>query len=562
MKTLMSAQDVLEVIWSKLADSEHQQDFIDFIRLSCTRVTHQTEAFARAAALIQVDGPSRFPAVLQALNEMASQGQISALLKLGEMYWYGHGVPKDMDLAYETYAKAVALGSTTAMVYQARILDSRGDPRALEILQEAVQLGELGAYTFLAEIDTDNKLSHLERGAQSDNPYCTYAYAFELLSNESTDPEKHRHIHLMEKAARMGSPTACTFMGFQHLYGENGFEIDVKTAKEWFAAGAKYGDWISLLKLGSQLMLEPENRVEGMQKLQCVCLLGIADAQTELGCIQLCTGQTPEEKAQGIYWLRQAVKQNDTDAIYMLSKALQTGMVTAANPQEAYELLEKGHSLGDSDCQIALGAMLMNGEVVEKDCERAHELFQIAALQGSTWAHYQLGKSYEAGNGVEKNSQKAFECFLVAAKAGYAVAMYCVGMHHVLGIGAPKNKPAAVTWLKKAADKNHPGAMHSLAMMLAHGDGVKSNAKQARIWFEKAATHDYPASLRELGLIYKEGIGTQPDEDKARRYIARAASLGDEIALEWIAENLPQKPDWLLKLKRPTTDSANEDKLR
>ena len=72
MKTLMSAQDVLEVIWSKLADSEHQQDFVDFIRLSCTRITHQTEAFARAAALIQVDGPSRFPAVLQALNEMAS----------------------------------------------------------------------------------------------------------------------------------------------------------------------------------------------------------------------------------------------------------------------------------------------------------------------------------------------------------------------------------------------------------------------------------------------------------------------------------------------------------
>jgi len=511
--------------------------------------------------LIEVDGPSRFPDVLEALNEMASQGQISALLKLGEMYWYGHGVPKDMDLACETYAKAVALGSTMAMVYQARILDSRGDPRALEILQEAVQLGELGAYTFLAEIDTDNKLSHLERGAQSDNPYCTYAYAFELLCNESTDPEKHRHIHLMEKAARMGSPTACAFMGFQHLYGENGFEVDVKTAKEWFAAGAKYGDWISLLKLGGQLMLEPDNRAQGKQTLQCVCLLGITDTQTELGCIQLWTGQTPEEKALGIYWLRQAVKQNDTEAIFSLSEALKSGRGIQADPHEAYLLLEKGHSLGDSHCQIALGAMLMNGDVVAQDCERGHQLFQIAALQGSSWAYYQLGKSYEAGTGVEKSPKKAFECFVVAAKAGYAVAMYSLGMHYVLGLGAPENKPAAVTWLRKAADKNHAGAMHALAMMLATGNGVRRNPKQARTWYEKAAALECPASLRELALIYKEGLSVPEDLDKARQLMARAASLGDEPALEWIDANLPQKPEWLLKLMQSPQGTSNDDQM-
>ena len=560
MKTILSIEEVLEVIWSKLANSEHQQDFIDFIRLSCTRITHQTEAFARAAALIEVEAPSRFPAAREALTELANEGQISALLMLGEMYWYGNGAPKDVDWAYELYTQAAALGSQVAMIYQGRILDAKGDPKALEVLQSAADLGEVSAYTFIADIDSENKLAHYERGAQSSNPYCTYTYAYELITN-TPKPERHKHIHIMEKAARMGSPSACTFMGFQHLYGYSGFEIDIKTAKEWFAIGSKYGDWISLITLGRQLVIEPENRAEGLQKLQCACLLGVSDAQNELGYMQLCCGQTPEEKALGVYWLRQAVKQNDTDAIYILSQALKTGMATASNPQEAYELLEKGHSLGDSDCQCALAAMLMNGEVVEKDCERAHQLFQIAALQGSSLAHFQLGKSYEAGDGVEKNAQKAFECFLVAAKAGYALAMYCVGMHYLLGMGAPENKPAAVTWLRKAADKNHAGAMHSLAKMLANGDGVKSNAKQARIWFEKAAAHDYPASLRELGLIHNEGVGTQPDEDTARRYMARAASLGDDIALEWIEEHLPQKPDWLLKLKRPTKDSANDGKL-
>ena len=560
MKTILSIEEVLEVIWSKLADSEHKQDFIDFIRLSSTRITHQTEAFARAAALLEVQAPSRFPAVREALTELANEGQISALLKLGEMYWYGNGAPKDLDWAYELYTQAAALGSQVAMIYQGRILDTQGDPRALEVLQSAADLGEVSAYTFIADIDSENKLAHFERGAQSSNPYCAYAYAYELITN-TEESERHKYIHLMEKAARMGSPSACTFMGFQHLYGKSGFEIDIKTAKEWFAIGSKYGDWISLITLGRQLVIEPENRAEGLQRLQCACLLGVSDAQNELGYMQLYCGQTPKEKALGIYWLRQAVKQNDTDSIYILSRALKTGMGTAANPQEAYELLEKGHSLGDSDCQCALAAMLMNGEVVEKDCERGHQLFQIAALQGSSLAHFQLGKSYEAGDGVEKNVQKAFECFLVAAKAGYALAMYCVGMHYLLGMGTPENKPAAVTWLKKAADKGQAAAMHSLAMMLANGDGVKSNPKQARAWFEKAAKLEYPASLRELALIYYEGIGVEEDQEKARHFMARSASLGDEYALEWIDENLPQKPEWLLNLMKPNQGAANDNKL-
>jgi len=548
MKTILSIEEVLEVIWSKLDDSENQQDFIDFIRLSSTRITHQTEAFARAAALIEVEAPSRFPLARAALTELANEGQIYALLKLGEMYWYGNGAPKDLDRAFEFYSQAVALGSHVAMICQGRVLDAKGDPRAMEFLQEAARLGEVSAYTFIADIDAENKLAHYERGAQSSNPYCVYAYAYELITN-TEESERHKHIHLMEKAARMGSPTACTFMGFQHLYGKSGFEVNVKTAKDWFGIGAKYGDWISLFALGRELMGEVDHRAEGMQKLQCASLLGISDAQTQLGCMQLWTGQTPEEQAQGIYWLRQAVKQNDTEAIFSLSDALKTGRGTTANPQEAYQLLELGHSLGDSHCQSALGAMLMNGEVVEQDCERGHQLFQIAALQGSSWAHYQLGKSYEMGTGVEKNPQKAFECFVVAAKAGYDVAMYSLGMHYVLGLGAPENKPAAVTWLKKAADKNHPGAMHSLAMMLANGDGVRRNPKQAIAWFEKAANLNCHASLRELGLIYKDGIGVQENLVKARQLLAKAASLGDEPALEWIETNLPKKPKWLLDLK-------------
>jgi TPR repeat protein len=362
----------------------------------------------------------------------------------------------------------------------------------------------------------------------------------------------------MEKAARMGVPTACTYMGFQHLFGGCGFEVDIKTAKEWFAIGCKYGDMGSLVTMGRQLIKDSDLRTEGLQKLLCASLLGEALAQRELGCMQLWVGQTPEEKAQGIYWLRQAVKQNDTEAMYCLSDALSTGRGTTANPQEAIQLLELGNSLGNSDCQIALGAALMNGVLVKKDCERGHQLFQIAALQGSTWAHYQLGKSYDAGSGVEKNGQKAFECFLVAAKGGHDLAMYCVGMHYLLGIGALENKAAAVTWLKKAADQGHAAAMHSLAIMLANGDGVKSNPKQAKIWFEKAAELDYSASLRELALIYFEGTSVEEDQEKARQLMARAASLGDEHALEWIDANLPQKPEWLLNLMQPNQGAAND----
>ena len=79
MKTMMSIDEVLEVIWSKLTGSEHQQDFIDFIRLSSTRITHQTEAFSSAAALLHVQAPSQFPAVREALKVLARRPRREAV---------------------------------------------------------------------------------------------------------------------------------------------------------------------------------------------------------------------------------------------------------------------------------------------------------------------------------------------------------------------------------------------------------------------------------------------------------------------------------------------------
>jgi TPR repeat protein len=96
--------------------------------------------------------------------------------------------------------------------------------------------------------------------------------------------------------------------------------------------------------------------------------------------------------------------------------------------------------------------------------------------------------------------------------------------------------------------------------MLARGDGVRRNLKQAAFWFTKGAELEDPSSLRELALIYKDGLGVTQDLHKARQLMAHAASLGDEPALEWINVNLPQKPEWLLRLTQPQQGAANDAK--
>jgi TPR repeat protein len=57
-----------------------------------------------------------YPQAMAILNRLADAGDANAQLRLGQVYWYGEGVPVDRARGDALYAKAVAAGSEDAKI--------------------------------------------------------------------------------------------------------------------------------------------------------------------------------------------------------------------------------------------------------------------------------------------------------------------------------------------------------------------------------------------------------------------------------------------------------------
>lgn len=86
----------------------------------------------------------------------------------------------------------------------------------------------------------------------------------------------------------------------------------------------------------------------------------------------------------GVRWLREAVKNGNTDAAYRLGKEYLTG------------------------------------KSVQKDAARAAVYLRHAADNNHPWASYLLGKLYLTGSGVPKDEAAAWNCFRMADVYPYA----------------------------------------------------------------------------------------------------------------------------------------------
>jgi TPR repeat protein len=56
-------------------------------------------------------------------------------------------------------------------------------------------------------------------------------------------------------------------------------------------------------------------------------------------------------------------------------------------------------------------------------------------------------------------------------------------------------------------------------------------------------------------MMYVEGKGVDLDREVGMRYLATAASMGDKSAQQWLNENCPKKPQWLIDMTEQTKAS-------
>ncbi len=551
MNETYTFDDIDTVVWNCLQGSENAQDYLSYTQTMVGFKAHQKEALQLAQKYWEgPESPAFFPKALAAVTAIAESGNTAAMAHLGRWYRLGTGVPIDLELAEKWYQKAADLNDGKGHNGLGRLCFKSHPNRAAAHFKMAIEMGELTGYSHLADLDRANELEHLKNALQTGDAYDEYSYGQYMVRHAKTDEEKESHLHWIEKAARKGYGFAGFHMAMHHYKEDSEDDPTNETAKEWCRLGCDTANLAALMWFGNRFIDSKESHEEAEGYLQSACMLGDKYAQSFYGAWLVRNGKSFETQAKGVTWLKKSVAQNHVSAMPVLADALRKGKGAEVDLKAAHELIEQGANMGNSECQCHLGISYMYGDEVEVDKERAHDLFQIASLQGDLWATHLLGITYEAGDGVQQDLTKAFDCYMKASKAEFPGAQFRIGRALMRGKGVAVNKPAGVKWLLKAANADYSDAMIILGATLMSGDGVEVNYPLGASWFQKAAELGNAEAMHELATFHMEGDGVEADPEKVKYWMFKAAGLGQEDAIEWVNQNYPDQPDWLINLKK------------
>ena len=551
MNETYTFEDIDTVVWNCIQGSQNAQDYLTYTQIMLGFKAHQKAALALAQKYWEgPDSPALFPKALATVLAIAENGSTAAMAHLGRWYRLGYGVAIDLEMAKHWYQKAADLKDGKGHNGLGRLCFTSNPNLAAAHFKMAVELGEFTGYSHLADLDRANEFEHLKNALQTGEAYEEFSYGQYMIRHAKTEQEKESHLQWIEKAAKKGYGFAGFYMAMHHYKEDSEDDPTHETAKAWCRLGCDTGNLAALLWFANKFLDSKESHDEAEGYLKSACMLDDKYAQSTYGAWLLRNGKSFEAQAKGVAWLRQSVAQQHVSAMPVLADALRKGKGVEVNLKAAHELIEQGANMGNSECQCHLGIAYMYGDEVEVDKERAHDLFQIASLQGDLWATLLLGMTYEGGDGVPQDFSKAFDCFMQASKAEFPGAQFRIGRAFMRGKGVAVNKPAGVKWLLKAANADHSDAMMLLGATLMSGDGVAVNYPLGASWFQKAAALGNAEAMYELATFHMDGDGVEADSEKVKYWMFKAAGLGQEEAIEWVKQNYPDQPDWLINLKK------------
>src|SRR5215472_18505997 len=125
--------------------------------------------------------------------------------------------------------------------------------------------------------------------------------------------------------------------------------------------------------------LSRKDYVTAMKEYRPLAERGNAEAQYRVGRMYEFGQGVPQDKAQGIAWVRKAAEQNHADAEYELGVIYVTGDGVKQDDVQAVAWFRKAAMQGDSMAQHNLGQLYANGQGVDKDYAQAVDWWRKSA---------------------------------------------------------------------------------------------------------------------------------------------------------------------------------------
>lgn len=170
--------------------------------------------------------------------------------------------------------------------------------------------------------------------------------------------------------------------------------------------------------------------------------------------------------------------------------------------------------LGDAEAQYNVAVLFEVGGILPKDYDAAYSWYVKSAGQGFAKAQNNLGLYYQMGISVAEDFRVASDLYTKSAGQGYAPAQYNLGQCYLHRIGVRYSAIQAAYYLQKAADQNHPAACYSLGMMFELGKGMDRDYARAHKLYTFAADNGITVAQERLFELEKKMrlLGVEPEQ--------------------------------------------------
>lgn len=388
------------------------------------------------------------------IRESAISGNPESCLELGNAYYHGKGIDKDIYSAFQWYFEAAKSNNpaalfNVALCYDEGIGTEENKIEALRWYKKAADASVLPAKFNLA--------MYYKEGTK-----------FSSDSGETfLEKDFQKALRLLKECSNASFPPADRELAKMYLKGNN-------------------------LKLDKKVGLKLLERAANKEDPEALYLL--AKYKIETGV-----------EAEIVFpMIKKAAENNITDALEVVGACYEVGKGTPQNKDTAIQYYKKAADAGVLSAQLRLADYYLNGTIVNHDIWQSIYWYKKAASQNDPYALFILGTFADQGIGENINKKKALKYFIKSAQLGFAKAQYNIAEYYSQGIVSERESaPLAYYWYRKAALQDDPKAQKEMGFYYLMGHGVEQNYTYGLNWLnlsEKNGDPDAKSFMDEIQM--------------------------------------------------------------
>jgi len=326
-------------------------------------------------------------------------------------------------------------------------------------------LGECYYYGDGVDKDIDKAANWFKRGAWQGDEQSQYSLGFLYINGQGVKEDEDAGIYLVQCAANQGYLHAQLYLGWCYETGRI-YELDYNKALFWYTKAADQGDVDAIVWIGEYNMYYEEGNTiyykKAVEYFEKAVELEDSRGNYYLArCYYFgCYYDVDYEKAVEI--LKPALDDKDSRAQYMMGRMYYDGEGVEQDYEQAaryYKLsAEQGNIFGMND----YGDLYETGLGVEQDYDKAFYWYQRAAYYGDGMALYNVGHFYYEGWGVERDYETAVYYYNASAEQEVHVGQWGLGICYENGHGVEQDLSQAKYWYQLAADQGLEEAVEAL----------------------------------------------------------------------------------------------------